>query len=112
MFKRLNNKVYLSLPFILSVNSMQRRMMRKPSSMELILPDLTDHCYRPPLRGQQGHRLKSSWSQSLLTNTGAVVLIAFVFINFLFVGYKLGEMAADSEAAMGYLKKKSNPYYP
>ena len=59
----------------------------------------------PRLQGQRS--LRPSF---LCTNTGAALLVVFVFLNFLFVGYKLGEVIGDTKTTQQYLAANSKQY--
>ena len=54
------------------------------------------------LRGQGQRALTTS-----ISNTAAVLIIAFVFVNCFFLGIKLGELIAETETAKQYLDAKS-----
>lgn len=60
------------------------------------------------VRRLQGHQRALSTSVS---NTAAFLIIAFVFVNFLVLGFKIGGFISETETVKQYLDAKSTTKY-
>ena len=60
------------------------------------------------VRRLQGRQRALSTSVS---NTAAFLIIAFVFVNFLVLGYKIGGIVGETETVKQYLDGKSSTKY-
>jgi hypothetical protein len=73
--------------------------MDKPATLGLMR---RQNSYRLLSRLQGQRSLRPSFFCG--TNLGATLLVVFVFLCFLLIGYKLGEVIADTETVKQHLK--------